>query len=199
MWPVALKKRAGYVGPQQHPFVSSDDNKGKKMLDELLWEVEKEEVAVELSTKGTEDDVAVHVHGRSPGAEISDEDEDEEDEFTNMFALPKEEESKAPQMRSMYGDHKPGGRQTKTKLPRRMLNGRDFRLERPRLAKYLPAEWRATGYLIGGQHKYEFEHAVHGKTMRLTEVICLQNCHRLNCCCIDLQHNCKVNRCISSI
>ena len=61
------------------------------------------------------------------------------------------------------------------------------------------AEWRATGYLIGGQHKYEFEHAVHGKTMRLTEVICLQNCHRLNCCCIDLQHNCKVNSCISSI
>ena len=126
MWPVALKKRAGYVGPQQHPFVSSDDNIGKKMLDELLWEVEKEEVAVELHTKGTEDDVAVHVHGRSPGAEISDEDEDEEDEFTNMFALPKEEESKAPQMRSMYGDHKPGGRQTKTKSPQKNA-------ERPRL------------------------------------------------------------------
>ena len=35
------------------------------------------------------------------------------------------------------------------------------------------AEWRATGYLIGGQQKYEFEHAVHGRTMNLSEVICL--------------------------
>ena len=65
------------------------------------------------------------------GTKKSYEDEDEEDEFSeDMFAFPKQEESKAPQMTSMYDDHKAGGRQTQTKSPCRMLNGRDFRHER---------------------------------------------------------------------
>ena len=65
------------------------------------------------------------------------------------------------------------------KVRREVQQGEPSGLQRPtcrlRLiyATHSVAEWRATGYLIGGQQKYEFEHAVHGRTMHLTEVVCL--------------------------